>query len=113
MKKQKGSILIFAVLILGSILTIALTLGAIFIPKIRLITEAGEGSVKAIFAADSGLEWCIYVNRHPGEMPPAQPVMGNGSSYILDPTNCAGGPLNNRSTGTARGVSRSLEVNEQ
>ncbi|MBI2674228.1 MAG: hypothetical protein HYX22_00620 [Candidatus Yanofskybacteria bacterium] len=48
---QRGSIIIFTVLMLSAILAITLTLTRIFIPKIRAITEAAD-SVGAVYAAD-------------------------------------------------------------
>jgi len=45
--KQKGSILVFSVMILTILLTISITLAKVFIPKIRVATEA-VNSVSAI-----------------------------------------------------------------
>jgi hypothetical protein len=105
---EQGSILIYSVLMLGSILAITLSLAAIFVPKIRAISDAGAGSVGAIYAADSALEWCIYTNRANPALP--QPIMANGATYSLSPNDCTIQPLNHRAIGTYRGVSRSLEV---
>lgn len=108
-RDESGSILIYAVLMLGSILAITLSLAAIFIPKIRATSNASSGSVGAIYAADSALEWCIYTNR--GNSSVAQPTMNNGSSYTLS-SDCNSGNTNldAQAVGTYRGVSRSLEV---
>lgn|SRR3989344_2274839 len=110
--KERGAILVYAVLMLGSILAITLSLAAIFVPKIRSISNAGAGSVGAIYAADSALEWCIYTNR--GNPALAQPMMSNGATYTLS-SNCAptDQPFTARAVGTYRGVSRSLEVSNQ
>ena len=86
----------------------SLTLAEIYLPKIRVIRDAGAGSVGAIYAADSAIEWCIYINR--GYPALAQPVMSNGASYTLTPADCAPVPLNNTAVGTFRGISRSLQV---
>lgn len=114
---QKGSIIIFAVLILGVIMTITLALGAIFLPKLRSATES-VGSAGAAYAADSALEWCLYTQR--GRLPAsAQPTMSNGATYNLyfgtNPATCAPTetPLNHRAVGTFRGVSRSFIIQEQ
>jgi len=112
---QRGSIIIFTILMLSAILAITLTLTRIFIPKIRAITEATD-SVSAVYAADSALEWCLYNNREKSPILP-QPVMANGATYQIynngSPSTCPGGEtLNYRTVGTFRGVARSFEVSE-
>lgn len=114
-QKERGSILIFAVLMLSVILTITLTLALIFAPKLRSISETAS-SVKAIYAADSALEWCLYKNRFPIATE-AQPTMANGATYsILDaggaPSDCTAQPLNYRTVGSYGGVNRSFEITE-
>ncbi len=108
---QSGAVLIFTILIMGSMLAIALALVAIYAPKIRVVNDAGAGSVGAIYAADSALEWCIYTNRANPALP--QPVMANGSTYTLIPEDCTVLPLNNQAVGTYKNVSRSLQVETQ
>ena len=107
---KKGSIIVFTVLILGIILAISLTLAAIFIPKIQSGSDA-ENSVQAIFAAYSAIEWCIYINR--GNAAVSPPIMSNGSTYTLSPSDCTIQPLNHDAVGTYRGVSRSFHVGIQ
>jgi len=86
LKQDRGSIIVFTVLMLTAILTITLTLTRIFIPRLRSITEATD-SIGAVYAADSAMEWC--------------------------PSTCPGGEtLNYRTVGTFRGVSRSFEISE-
>jgi len=108
--KQQGSVIIFTVLILGSMLAITLALASIYLPKLRIVGDAGAGSVGAIYAADSALEWCIYTNRANPTLP--QPIMSNGAIYRILPINsdCTALPLNNQVIGTYRGTSRSLQV---
>src|SRR5690348_9680540 len=106
--KERGSIIIFAVLLMGSILAISLTLAAIFLPKIRTATNAGSNSVKAVYAADSGLEWCIYTNR--GKPALAEPAMTNGASFSINPSDCSVHPMDNTVVGTYDGVSRAFQV---
>lgn len=112
---NRGSIIIFTVLMLSSILAITLTLTRIFIPRVKSITEATD-SIGAIYTADSAMEWCLYTNR--GKSPPLpQPTMSNGATYQIYrngiPSACPGGEtLNYRTVGTYRGVSRSFEVSE-
>ena len=110
---QRGSILIFTLLMLTSILTITLVITRIFIPRLRSITEASN-SVGAVYSADSAIEWCLYSNR--GKTPTLpQPTMGNSATYQLyndgSPSTCPSGEvLRYRAVGSYRGVSRSFEV---
>lgn len=106
--RERGSIIIFTVLMLGSILAISLSLAAIFLPKIRAISNAGSSSVGAFYAADSGLEWCLYNSRGNSALP--EPVLSNGATYTITPGTCSGQPLDEQIVGTYQGVSRSLEL---
>lgn len=113
---QKGSILIFSVLMLGVILTITLTLANTLLPRLRSIGEA-TSSVSAIYAADSAVEWCLYTQR--GRVPAvSQPTMANGATYTItygsSPGTCAPGesPLNHTITGTYRDVTRAFKIEE-
>ena len=110
--REQGSILIFAVLMLGSILAISLTLAAIFLPKISIANRASIGSVGAIYAADSGVEWCIYENRGHSA---AIPTMSNGASFSISPSSsaCANEPLDATVQGNYQGVTRALQVQTQ
>jgi len=120
--KQKGSILVFSVMILTILLTISITLAKVFIPKIRVATEAAN-SVSAIFAADTGIEWCLYTFRHDTNY--AKPNMANSTiNYYSvykdsDPIELSVAPFcgpevvpmpSFRSVGTYAGVSRSMEI---
>lgn len=115
--KEGGSILIFSVLMLGVILTITLSLGNIFLPRLKTSTEA-INSVAAIYAADSALEWCLHEQR---ARPPSvsAPTMSNNATYILyfgsGIASCtpAEDPLNHRAVGTYIGVTRSLDMVEE
>ena len=114
--KQKGSIIIFAVLMLGVILTITLALGNIFLPRLRTSTEA-INSVAAIYTADSALEWCLHEQRARAPSV-AAPTMSIASTYVTyfgsGLASCAPAetPLNHRAVGTYRGVTRSLDMVE-
>lgn len=105
---QRGSVIIFAILLMASMLAISLTLAAIFIPKIQTARNAGSNSVDAFYAADSAIEWCIYTNR--GNPALDAPTMTNGASYSLDPSDCTSHPMDNTAVGTYHGVSRALQV---
>lgn len=112
--KEKGSVLIFSVLMLGVILSITLSLGSIFLPRLKTSSEA-INSVAAIYAADSALEWCLHEQR---AKPPSvsAPIMSNNATYVLyfgsEIASCtpAEDPLNHRVVGTYNGVTRSLEM---
>ena len=113
---QKGSILIFSVLMLGVILTITLSLGNIFLPRLRTSTEA-INSIAAVYTADSALEWCLHEQR---ARPPSvsAPTISIVATYViyfgsgLASCTSAEDPLNHRAVGTYRGVTRSLDMIE-
>ena len=116
-QNQKGSILIFSVLMLGVILTITLALGNIFLPRLRTSSET-INSVAAIYAADSAMEWCLHEQR--GRLPSiSAPVISTGATYIvyfgsgLASCTSVETPLNHRAVGTYKGVARSLEMIEE
>ena len=107
---QTGSTLIFSMLLLGVMLLVALTLAGVFVPKINLSTKA-KSSVGALYAAESAVEWCLYVAKVDSGATP--PVLTNGASYTdnteqpLTSASCVT-PL--RVIGSYQGVSRALEV---
>ncbi|OGN16577.1 MAG: hypothetical protein A3C88_01710 [Candidatus Yanofskybacteria bacterium RIFCSPHIGHO2_02_FULL_50_12] len=107
-KSQQGSILIFTVLMLGGIMAIVLSMSTIAGPKVRTVVNAGSGSINALYAAESIIEWCIYTNRGNPALP--QPAMSNGASYTLTPAGCSASPTTNQAIGTYQGVSRSLQM---
>ena len=116
---QGGSILIFALQILAIMMSIIFTVSAVFIPKLRIVSDSLK-SVNALFAADSALEWCLYINREnptPEFLP--QPAMVNGAiSAIYYPASgttlatCLSTetPMDHRAVGTYQNISRSLEI---
>jgi four helix bundle protein len=108
-----GQALVISILIVGFLLSIALTLSALFIPKIRATSETGKSSA-ALYAAESGLEWCLYVYKH-GAV--AAPVMGNLATFLngninppapLTAADCLTPPV--KILGTYQGISRALEI---
>ena len=108
---QKGQAIIIAVLFVAFLLSIALTLSLIFIPKIRASSEVKKSSA-ALYAAESGIEWCLYVNRHGSA---TLPTMSNGASFIngitnqpFDPADCSAATI--KAIGTYQGISRSFEI---
>ncbi len=113
---QKGSVLIFSILMLGVILTITLSLANTLLPRLRSASDA-LNSVAAIYAADSGVEWCLYTQRARVPAVP-QPVMSNGATYTIlfgaGAGTCAPAesPLNHTVTGTFRTVTRAFKIEE-
>lgn len=117
MYDQKGSILIFSVLMLGVILTITLSLGNIFLPRLKTSGEAID-SVAAIYTADSALEWCLHEQRakSPSVSAPTMSIVATYVIYFgsgLASCTSAETPLKHRVVGTYRGVTRSLDIIEE
>jgi hypothetical protein len=114
-RNQKGVAILFVVLLVGILLSMVLTLSSIFAPKIRASFDVNS-SAGAMFASESAIEWCLYVNRQsPPEPTPAPPVMDNGAIYVNAITNVAPIPSDCLSPsikiiGTYRSVSRALDV---
>lgn len=117
-KSQKGSIVIFAMLIMAIIISMAIGLVGALALRIRVSIDTIKSGV-ALHAADSALEWCLYVNRDKPN-PPAAPTMTTPSGVIYEikfgnsNATCAPteAPLNHRAIGTYKNVSRSLEISE-
>ena len=117
LKENRGSVIIYSVLILTTIMIISFVLLSVFLPELKTSNDTVK-SVLASYAADSAIEWCIYVNRD-NPSPPGPPVMSNGTTYNIYyiPTNalatCSSAtesPLNHRAVGTYSDVSRSFQV---
>lgn len=117
---QRGSILIYAMLTMSSMLAIGLTLNSLFLGKLKSAVAARD-SVGALYAADSTVEKCLYEARQNGNQPAMK--FSNGATYTVvnivgtaDVTdNCASlgsSSFQFRATGTYRGVRRSLEISQ-
>ncbi|OGM97315.1 MAG: hypothetical protein A2817_03595 [Candidatus Yanofskybacteria bacterium RIFCSPHIGHO2_01_FULL_39_8b] len=120
MNNQRGSIIIYSLLILLSIVTISVALIRIISPKFQILREASYSMI-ALYAADSGMEWCLFSNRtNPASSIPSKlqqlntipgVVMGyydfDGAGVSACPYNAE---LNFRTVGTYRGISRSLGI---
>lgn len=117
LKKDEGSIIIFSVLILGTILATTLALTNIFIPKIRAVNDS-VNSAAAIFAADSITESCLYIHRKdptPSISPTISFTNGATATIYVGSTSmaatCYEEVLDYRMVGAYRGVSRAFQVN--
>ena len=117
---QSGSILILSILYLGTIVTIILSITAIFLPKIRLTSDLNISN-NALSASDSSLEWCLFNQQ--GKVWPASPpnvlTMSNGATFqiyfnnsLVASCSTAQTPLNHQTVGIYRGVSRSGQINQ-
>lgn len=110
MKDEKGIIILFSILFLGVILAISFSLSTIFIPKARLLFDV-KSSPSALYAADSGIEWCLYVTRKGSSI--GAPVFANGANIVINgksspvAADCVS-PV--RSIGSYINVTRALEV---
>jgi len=121
--RQRGSILIYTILVLISITTISLALLRLFIPKFKVASES-VSSVVAISVADSVMEWCLFSNRDDPASPPIVPpqptfsistanfpityqIYRGGAVSVCPPGEA---PLDYRTVGNYRGISRSLEI---
>jgi len=77
---QKGVSVLFAVIIMTIILAIGLGISAILLTQFKTIGEIGN-SVRAFYAADSGVEETLYYIYNPSE----------GDPHVNDPQNLGGG----------------------
>lgn len=121
--RQRGSILIYTILVLISITTISLALLRLFIPKFKIASES-VSSIVAISVADSVMEWCLFSNRDDPASPPVVPPQPTFSISTANfpityqiyrgaaVSTCPSGetPLDYRTVGNYRGISRSLEI---
>ena len=115
--KQAGSIILYTVLIMATVMMISISLMRILLPKVKVTSEA-INSVIAIYAADSGMELCIISSRINSLPIPSLAQLNN--SYMIPgvtiqsyPNPCPYSPIGSvsaRTVGTYRGISRSLEV---
>ncbi len=77
MMKQKGQVLLITVLVLMSTFALAIVIGGLVLYDLRAMVSAGE-SVKAIYAAESCIEWELY-KLNKGNI--SAPVMSNQVEY--------------------------------
>lgn len=112
---QRGAILVFALLVMSMIMSITFAVLGILLPKIKIASDPLK-SVSAVYAADSGLEWCLYKNRDKPDPPPIQSTLSTGATFTIyfgsNPATCASTeiPLNHRVVGNYSGVARSFEI---
>lgn len=100
---EQGIAIIISVLMVGIILAIVFALSAIFLPKLRSAAEV-KSSVSAAYAAESALEWCLYV--HNMDVVPSPVPSDPDVTFTV--TDCDKSPVT--AVGTYRGVTRAFEL---
>lgn len=112
--RQSGVALLVGVMLVSVLISIMLTLSAIFIPKLRLAQEVRK-SVSAMYAADAGVEYCLYVDKINEQISagfpetiPNKPTLNNGANFTFEPVDCQF-PI--RVEGEYQGVRRFFEIN--
>ncbi|MEX2052895.1 MAG: hypothetical protein WD898_01560 [Candidatus Paceibacterota bacterium] len=110
-KNQQGVAILFAILLVSVLISMVLVFSSIFIPKIRSASDVRK-TTAAAYAAESAIEWCIYINEQGST---SLPVMNNGATFVnaatgILPTEaeCATFPVT--IIGTFGGVSRAFEI---
>lgn len=101
---QRGMAILVTILLAGIMLSVVFALTAVFVPKIHVAADT-KNSVPAAYAAETGLEWCLYVNQ---KGPINEPSMGNGSKFAITGANCTVSPI--QVIGTYRGITRAFEL---
>jgi hypothetical protein len=118
--RQRGSIIIYAMLTMSAMLAIGLTLSGLFIGKLKSAAGA-RNSTTALYVADSVVEMCLYEARNTVDEPPM--IFSNGATYEItggpadtditdDCSTLGSGSFDFRATGSYRGVRRTLEITQ-
>jgi|SRR3989344_2944491 len=116
LNQSRGIAIIYTLLLVSVALAIVFVLSTIFIGKLKLIKESSD-SLESIFAADSGIESCLYsvrkqqtppqsISNCPGVLAPV--TLSNGVQFQIVPLDSQ----SLRSVGIVNGINRALEVNE-
>jgi len=110
--KLKGQAMLLTVLILGSTILAASTIaGYLTVLKIRASSDT-TNSAKAIFAADTGIEWELYnvtcVSRGLAPCPIGKPTFSPENGAGFDSSN-VGGVIKSR--GQSGNIFRAFEAN--
>ncbi len=119
---QRGSVILYAMLTMASMLAIGLTINALFLGKFKS-AAAARNSTMAMYIADSAVEMCLYEARSEGAQPPLvfqDPAAtysitndrDGGSDVTADCSVLGSMSFGFHATGTDRGVSRTLEINQ-
>ncbi|MFH1346892.1 MAG: hypothetical protein ABIH10_01430 [Spirochaetota bacterium] len=103
--RNSGQVMLLTVLILGGVvLSVSMIAGYITVQKIRQSSDA-TNSTKAIFAADTGIEWELY-KQFKG--PADKPVLSNGADFET-----SGSEYVKKSVGRSNNAFRAFEIEFQ
>lgn len=115
-QRQRGAALIVSVLYVAVMLAIVLALTAAILPKLRS-SAVSKNSVAALYAAESGLEWCLYyyvLDADPGQLPQMnnEAEITNENGQPFDEADCAAlqAHLPVKVLGTYNGTTRAFEI---
>lgn len=110
--------MILSVLVLGgTILGATVIAGLLMVYQLRATSDAAN-SAKAIFAADTGIEWMLYQFAKPSSTDP-EPALSNGASFTATCYNSSSSAVDCRdpsvvtfrSVGKAGSSYRALQLN--
>jgi hypothetical protein len=105
-KKNSGVAVLLTILIMGVLISIVTALTGIFSTKLKLSAET-KYSVGAFYAADSGVDCCIYKHKDPSFICSDISPLSTGATFDTDVT-CD--TDNVKSVGRFRGVTRAMEI---
>jgi hypothetical protein len=105
-RSQKGQVMLLTVVLLsGVILGTTAISGILMLNQVRQATNATD-SQKAIFAADTGIEWELYKRFKDKNYP--QPILGNGA--IFETASTTGRIKSTGYSDSRRRVARAFQV---
>ena len=120
---RDGSVLIYSMLIMSVILAIGIGLNAVFLKNLEGVRQARD-STTALYAADTGVELCLYEARSNSDVPNDPDVIlqsgatfviadvADGSDITADCSVLGSGSFGFRATGVFRDSSRALEIGQ-
>lgn len=104
-RNEKGQLLLITLLVMGGVFAVGMAVGLAFLNEARTSRQSLD-SVKAIYAAQSGLEFELYkCFKNPSA---AAPPMTNGTCYTSQTT--TGAATTSHAIGLSLGVRRGLDV---
>lgn len=106
-KKQSGVALLLTVIILSVVTLVSVFIVNIVSNELKLTGDIND-SKKAIYAADSGVEWQLYQIRQGASV--ASPVMSNGATVSVTVTGSFPS-FTIKSLGSYNVVKRQFEIN--
>lgn len=107
MAKQEGIALLLTMIILSVVTLVSVFIVNVVSKELKLANDIND-SKKAIYAADSGVEWQLYQIRQGASV--ALPVMSNGATVSVTITGSYPS-FNIKSLGSFNTVKRQFEIN--